>query len=117
MSDRDDLYGPRRSRRSPARFIAPLLLIAVIGGTYIVVHNGINKINQTASSTGGTRHKQHLTPAQRKFIKNKYYTVQSGDTLTEISTKTGVGVAKLLALNPNINPQALQLGQRIRLRR
>ena len=120
MSDRDDLYTTGRSRRSPARYLAPVLLIAVIAGTYVIVHNGINRINHTnptVSSSSTTTTRPHLTRAQRKYERNRFYVVQSGDTLTIIASKTGVSVAKLQALNRRINPNSLQVGQRIRLRR
>ena len=120
MSDRDDLYGAGRSRRSPARYLAPVLLMAVIAGTYLVVHNGINRIDHpstTRSSTSTVATRPHLTGAQRKYARSKFYVVQAGDTLTIIASRTGVGVAKLQALNRKVNPNALQLGQRIRLRR
>jgi spore germination protein YaaH len=120
MSDRDDLFGDRRSRRrNPARFLAPVFLIVVIGGTYLVVHQGINKINQkTTGATTSTRPAvPHLNRTQRKYAKDKFYVVQTGDNLTLISHKTGVSVGKLQSLNRRINPNSLQLGQRIRLRR
>jgi LysM repeat protein len=117
MSDRHDLHGAGRSRRNPARFLAPVFLIAVIAGTYVVVHNGINQINRTTSSTSRTTTQPHLTKTQRKYVKAKYYTVQSGDTLTQIAAKTGVSIDTLVALNRHMNPNSLQLGQRIRLRR
>jgi LysM repeat protein len=43
------------------------------------------------------------------------YTVQTGDTLSVIASKTGTTVAILLKLNPHIDPQALQVGQKIRV--
>ena len=39
-----------------------------------------------------------------------------GDTLGGISEKTGVPVEQLLELNPNLDPQALVSGQKIKLR-
>lgn len=119
MTDRNDLYGAGRSRRSPARFLAPVFLVVVIAGTYIVVHNGINQINRrtTSSSTTTATRPQKLTRSQRKYVKQKYYTVQPGDTLSQIASKTGVGLDTLEALNRHMNPNSLQLGQRIRLRR
>lgn len=119
MSDRDDLFGDRRSRRrNPARFLAPVFLIVVIAGTYLVVHQGINTINQKTTGTTTTRPAApHLNRTQRKYAKQKFYVVQTGDSLTLISRKTGVSVAKLQSLNQRINPNSLQLGQRIRLRR
>jgi LysM repeat protein len=96
-----------------------VFLIAVIAGTYVVVHHGVKQITQnTTTSTTSTRPvKPPLTRKQRKYARQKFYVVKSGDSLTAIASKTGQTVAKLQALNPRINPNSLQLGQRIRLRR
>jgi LysM repeat protein len=119
MSERDELFGARRPRRSPARFLAPVFLIAVLAGTYVVVHNGVHAITSTSSSSSSTRSRsrRHLTRGQRKYARQRYYVVQSGDSLTLIANKTGIGLGTLELLNPRLNPNALQLGQRIRLRR
>jgi LysM repeat protein len=42
--------------------------------------------------------------------------VQSGDTFGSISAKTGVDVAQLERLNPGVRSNALQVGQRIRVK-
>ena len=42
--------------------------------------------------------------------------VKEGDTLTAISDKTGVSTVQLVALNPGLDPQALQPGDRLKLR-
>ena len=44
------------------------------------------------------------------------YTVKVGDTLGSIAETTGVPVAKLLSLNPDLDPQSLVSGQKIKLR-
>lgn len=44
------------------------------------------------------------------------YEVEEGDTLTAISEKTGVSLARIETLNPGLDPQALTPGQEIRLR-
>jgi LysM repeat protein len=43
--------------------------------------------------------------------------VQPGDNLTSISTKTGVSVPILEQLNSSLDPNSLQTGQRLRLKR
>jgi LysM repeat protein len=43
--------------------------------------------------------------------------VQAGDSLSSISAKTGISVADLESLNPGIDPNALQTGQRLILHR
>jgi LysM repeat protein len=45
-----------------------------------------------------------------------FYVIKAGDSLSTISAKTGVALPKLEGLNPSIDPNALQTGQRIRLR-
>jgi LysM repeat protein len=44
-----------------------------------------------------------------------YWTVRPGDTLTEISAKTGLSIQQLDAYNPNTDPQSLVPGQRLLL--
>ena len=46
----------------------------------------------------------------------KLYRVRAGDTLATISAATGVSVARLEQLNPNVEPTSLFIGDRIRLR-
>ena len=44
------------------------------------------------------------------------YTVKLNDTLGRISAKTGVPVDRLQTLNPELDPQNLVVGQKIKLR-
>lgn len=53
---------------------------------------------------------------KQQRTKAKTYTVQSGDTLTAIAQKTGVTVAELLVLNPEVDPQILVAGETLKLR-
>jgi LysM repeat protein len=46
----------------------------------------------------------------------QYYVVQSGDTLGSIAQKYGTTVDALTTLNPGIDPTALHIGQRIRVK-
>ena len=45
-----------------------------------------------------------------------FATVDEGDTLDQIALDHDTTVERLLALNPNLDPTALQIGQRIRVR-
>jgi len=42
--------------------------------------------------------------------------VQTGDTLSAIAARRGTTVAALEALNPGVDPSALQVGQTIRVK-
>ena len=43
------------------------------------------------------------------------YTIKTGDTLWGISQQYGIPLDKILAANPGIVPEKLQIGQRINL--
>jgi LysM repeat protein len=62
--------------------------------------------DRTASDTTATT--EQRTPAT--------YTVEPGDTLGGISEQTGVPVDTIQVLNPELDPQALIAGQKIKLR-
>ncbi len=79
-------------------------------------------VNPGGSKGGGgstTPQKQVTTkPTTTKVVsRRKTYIVRSGDTLSAISIDTGVSIARIQALNPNVDVQALQPGQRLKLRR
>ncbi|HET7573882.1 MAG TPA: LysM domain-containing protein, partial [Solirubrobacterales bacterium] len=59
-------------------------------------------------------HRGHEGHAHRTQAKT--YVVQTGDTLTAIAHETGVPVAEILALNPEVDPQILIAGQTLKLR-
>jgi LysM repeat protein len=46
----------------------------------------------------------------------EYYVVQSGDTLGSLAQKYSTTVDELVILNPGIDPTALHIGQRIRVK-
>jgi Tfp pilus assembly protein FimV len=46
----------------------------------------------------------------------RFYRVRAGDTLARIAARTKTPVARLQRLNPRVQPTALFIGQRLRLR-
>lgn len=104
-----------------ARFLAPIALVAVALGVYLVVHGNLahGHSGQTLSTTSGTLVEGHRRAAHRPKRIPKYYTVKSGDTLSAIAARTGVSQLELVQLNPKLanSQNSLQIGQRLRLRR
>lgn len=99
--------------KKPGRYLAPVALIApaVAVGLIVSAHVGShhpagNPPVHTAATTA-----THRTRAS----KPRYYVIKPGDSLSTISAKTGVSIAKLEALNPSVDPAALQSGERLRL--
>ena len=98
--------------RSPLRLLAPIAIAVVLVGVVVVV--------VSSSSNGGSGDKgtarTATAPAKKVPPRRRTYRVKEGDTLTAISDKTGVSTARLIALNPGLDPQTLQLGDRLKLR-
>ena len=100
-------------RRNRARYLAPLALAATVAGTYLIVHASLtSKPSAAHAHAAGHRNRAH-----RKFASQQFYVVQSGDSLTSIAAKTGTPLTTLETLNPTVDPNSLQTGQRLRLRR
>jgi LysM repeat protein len=102
-----------------ARFLAPIALAAVGVGVYLIVHSTVGQHAGTvvSSSSAIATGRKHTTHKHRRLP--KFYIVKSGDTLSKISSQVHVPVATLTILNPSLSsdPNSLQTGQRLRLRR
>jgi LysM repeat protein len=97
--------------RSLARYLAPIALVLVlVAGIVVVISTG-------GKSSSGDKTTSAPQAQTRSGKAKKFYRVRSGDLLSEISDKTGVNIATIVKLNPDVDPQALQAGQLIRLRK
>ena len=103
--------------RSPARFLAPLALVAVAVALWMVVHHSSD--SSSNSGTPATEQRATATPAAtraKKHKKPRFYTVKPGDTPSGIAEKVNVPLTTILQLNPDLDPQALTPGTKIKLR-
>jgi LysM repeat protein len=112
---------PSPESRSPARLLAPLALALCALAFFAVLATSGTDENGEKSAGGGetqTRERTSQTTAAKKPRPKATgtYTVKTGDTLGEIAQKTGVEVGTLQELNPDLDPQALVSGQKIKLR-
>jgi LysM repeat protein len=107
------------SHRSPARWLAPVALVACAAAVYFVANS--SSTDGGGSGTTATRPAADARPtttgtaSHKPKPKRRSYIVKPGDTLSSIALKTGVPLARIEALNPNIDTQSLQAGQRIKL--
>ena len=109
---------PSDHARSPGRMLAPAALLAIaIAVSLIVLGSGSSDDGSGKGTTAGERTTTTKGPraGARKRAKATY-TVKPGDTLGGIGEKTGVEVERLQELNPELDPQALVSGQKIKLR-
>ncbi len=99
---------------APAALLVFALALVVIVGASGVAGGDEEKGAPPATTGKRTTQETELAPPRRRT--RRVYTVEQGDTLGEISTKTGVDVDTLEELNPELDPVALNPGQKIKLR-
>jgi LysM repeat protein len=106
--------------RSPARFLAPLVLVGFVIALFVVVTS--SNTDTDPGGTGAPNQSSGTTPTAspagtaEKPKGRRRYTVKAGDTPSSIAEKTGVPLEQILLLNPDLDPQTLSPGQRIQLR-
>jgi LysM repeat protein len=104
-----------------ARFIAPLALIAcVVAVLAIVMGSGVTGDDSSSGTTNASdlpaATEQKTTTTGKKQKKTpKTYTIKANDTLSGIAERFGLTVETLQELNPDLDPQGLVAGQKIKL--
>lgn len=105
-------------RSRVTHYAAPAAFLAAVTIGVIVIRAGFEhgkhhagKPTTTATTNTTTTHRHGHKTAHRRT-----YTIKSGDTLAAIAAANGTTVAALVHLNPGIDPQALRVGQTIRVK-
>jgi len=127
---------PRR-RKELARYGAPAAFLAAVTIAVILIKSGLSggsgstttvglfpTTTRAATTTTSTTTKLVLTAPQATAATTtetttpgaEYYAVKSGDTLGSIAQKYGTTVDELMTLNPGIDPTALLIGQKLRIK-
>jgi LysM repeat protein len=127
---------PRR-RKELARYGAPAAFLAAVTIAVILIKSGLSggsgstttvglfpTTTRTATTTTATTTKLVLTTPQATTATTtetttpgaEYYAVKSGDTLGSIAQKYATAVDELMTLNPGIDPTALLIGQKLRVK-
>jgi LysM repeat protein len=102
--------------------MAPLALIACIAAVLAIVMGSGVTGDDSSSSSADTKELPAQTDTATKTTDRKQkqiprtYTIKANDTLSGIAAKMGTTVEKLQELNPELDPQGLVAGQKIKLR-
>ena len=111
------------ARRSPARYLAPLALVAFAVALVLVVSaspagdGAETTVVPTPSASGKSASSSSKSRGAGRKKRRKTYTVKPGDTPSAIAGRAGIPLSRLLELNPDLDPQSLAPGQKLRLRR
>lgn len=104
-----------------AHVAAPFLFLAAVTLAVLLIRAGLESGSSGSKTT--TSVPTQTAPAHTATTKHRpkpgarqFYTVQSGDSFSSISVKTGVSVAELERLNPGVSSNALHVGQKLRVK-
>jgi LysM repeat protein len=126
---------PRR-RQELTRYGAPAAFLAAVTVAVILIKAGLDGGAGSTTTTGlfptttstatksitttklvlTTPPATTATTTQTTTPGAQYYVVQSGDTLGSIAEKYGTTADELMSLNPGIDPVALRIGQKVRVK-
>jgi LysM repeat protein len=90
--------------------VALVVLVAIIGGAL-----GGDGSNDSGGQGHNSKAARHARQQKRESIPATYE-VKSGDTLISIAHRNGVTVARIEALNPEVDPQILIAGETLKLK-
>jgi LysM repeat protein len=89
---------------------------ALVGAVVVIIVAIAGSLGGSGSSTNSRPGKSSHPHSAAHGTTASTYVVKSGDTLVAIAHRTGVPVAHLIALNPEVDPQILIAGETLKLR-
>jgi LysM repeat protein len=110
------------------RYVAPAAFLLAATLAVVLIRSGLESGHTgatTPTATAPTTTRKHVatTTTTKTTRKPKpkagaaqYWTVQAGDTFGVISSKSGVPVATIEQLNPNVSSTSLFIGEKIRIK-
>jgi LysM repeat protein len=112
-----------RARSRAARFAAPAAFLLAATVAILLVRSGLENgdggpaaaTTTTATSPATTEPGTTATTATTGAGEGAFYVIEPGDTLAVIAEEHDTTVEQLLVLNPELDPAALTVGQRIRV--
>ena len=105
-----------------ARYAAPIAFLAAATVAILLVRSGLDNGDATpppvttAATTTAATTEPGTTGSTTNAAGAEFYVIQAGDTLAVIADEHDTTVEQLLVLNPDVDPVALNVGQRIRVK-
>jgi LysM repeat protein len=114
----------KRGRARLARYAAPAAFLAAATVAILLVRSGLDNGDAAPPSTttavvttsGSGTTTRGSTGTTTSAAGAQFYVIQAGDTLAVIADEHDTTVEQLLVLNPDVDPVALTVGQRIRVK-
>ena len=115
-------------RRRLARYAAPTAFLLAVTIAVLLIRSGLGGRNPAPATTAlgpvtrastvqvAPATTPTTAPAATTAAGARYYTVARGDTFGSIAAKEGTTVTQLEQLNPGVSSEALQIGEKLRVR-
>lgn len=117
-----------RGQAKLARYAAPAAFLLAATIAILLIRSGLRSevaapVSRTTTVSAPTE-PEKTTPRTTKTTGEtktdpagaEFYEIQAGDTLAGVAAQHGTTVEQLLVMNPDVDPVALTIGQRIRVK-
>lgn len=112
-----------RGKARLARYAAPAAFLAAATVAILLVRSGLENGESTTppattavTTAPGTTQPGTTGSVTTNAAGAEFYVIQTGDTLAVIADEHDTTVEQLLVLNPQVDPVALTVGERIRVK-
>jgi len=115
----------RGSERSPldrgpsnwtARILAPLALVVVAAVIVLVVSGSLDSSDEGKKDERERTTSSGCQPDAEQAVEDGYYVIEAGEDLSIVADRTCIPIDRLEELNPNLDPQLIQIGSCVDLR-
>jgi LysM repeat protein len=101
-------------RAEAKRYGAPAAFLLAVTIGVLLVRSGLETKSTPVTTTVPTTVSTQTGPVPKR--QRRFYRLRAGETLSDVAIRFNTTVGALLALNPHADPNALNVGQRIRVR-
>ena len=113
----------RPPRSGLARYAAPVAFLLAATIAVLLIRSALDESGPAPATTSVAVTTQPATATTATTTTTttttgaaEYHTIVSGDTYQQIASTNNTTVDELIRLNPGVNPAALTVGQKIRIR-
>lgn len=111
---------PPGRRSGIARYVAPLAFLLAATIAVLLIRSALDESGPepatTSVATQPSTTAETTTAATTTKGAAEYHTIVSGDTFQQLALDNNTTVDELIRLNPGVDPAALTVGQKIRIR-
>jgi LysM repeat protein len=112
---------PPGRRSGIARYVAPLAFLLAATIAVLLIRSALDESGPEPATTSVATTQPSTTPKTTTATTTttgaaEYHTIVSGDTFQQLALDNNTTVDELIRLNPGVDPAALTVGQKIRIR-